>query len=86
MTHLVSIMQQTANDVDCTQPSPVQHCILMREESIFIGFTWTSYRFLCAYTGLLFDALIIALFACLRLKQNGNNIAMLTTSNHGQKD
>ncbi len=44
----------------------------MREESILIVFTWTSWRFLCAYSGLLVDATMIALFACRRLKQNGN--------------
>ncbi len=44
----------------------------MREESILIVFTWTSWRFLHAYTGLLVDATMIALFACRRLDQNGN--------------
>ncbi len=47
----------------------------MREESILIVFTWTSWRFLCAYAGLLVDATMIALFACRRLKQNGNGRA-----------
>ncbi len=44
----------------------------MREESILIVFTWTSWKFLHAYTGLLVDATMIALFACQRLNQNGN--------------
>ena len=44
----------------------------MREESILIVFTWTSWRFLHAYTGLLVDATMIALFGCWRLDQNGN--------------
>ncbi len=43
-----------------------------REESILIVFTWTSWRFLHAYAGLLVDATMIALFACWWLKQNGN--------------
>jgi hypothetical protein len=47
----------------------------MREESILIVFTWTSWRFLRAYTGLLVDAKMIALFACWRLDQNGNGKA-----------
>ncbi len=45
---------------------------LMREESILIVFTWTSWRLLHAYAGLLVDATMIALFACWRLDQNGN--------------
>jgi hypothetical protein len=45
---------------------------LMREESILIVFTLTSWRFLHAYAGLLVDATMIALFACQRLDQNGN--------------
>ncbi len=44
----------------------------MREESILIVFTWTSWRFLRAYTGLLVNATMIALFACRRLDQNSN--------------
>jgi hypothetical protein len=44
----------------------------MREESILIEFTWTSWRFLCVYAGLFVDAMMIALFACWRLKQNGH--------------
>ncbi len=36
----------------------------MREESILIGFTWTSWRFVHAYAGLLVDAMMIAFFAC----------------------
>jgi hypothetical protein len=44
----------------------------MREESILIVFTWTSWRFLHAYDGLLVDATMVALFACQRLDQNGN--------------
>ncbi len=58
---------------------------LMREESILIGFTWTSWRFLHACAGLFVDATMIALFACWRLEQNGNEGAMPTTTNHGQK-
>jgi hypothetical protein len=46
---------------------------LMREESILIVFTWTSWRFLRAYAGLLVNATMIALFACRRLNQNGND-------------
>ncbi len=45
---------------------------LMREESIWLVFTWTSWRFLHVYAGLLVDATMIALFACQRLDQNGN--------------
>ncbi len=45
---------------------------LMREESIFIVFTWTSWRFLHAYAGLLVNAMMIALFGCWQLDQNGN--------------
>ncbi len=45
---------------------------LMWEESILIVFTWTSWRILCAYAGLLVDAMMISLFACWRLDQNGN--------------
>jgi hypothetical protein len=45
---------------------------LMREESILIVFTLTSWRFLHAYAGLLVDATMIPLFACWRLEQNGN--------------
>ncbi len=44
----------------------------MKEESILIVFTWTSWRFLHAYAGLLVNAKMIALFACQRLDQNGN--------------
>ena len=44
----------------------------MKEESILIVFTWTSWRILHAYAGLLVDATMIALFACRRLDQNGN--------------
>ncbi len=44
----------------------------MREESILIVFTWTSWRFLHAYAGLLVNATMIALFACWWLEQNGN--------------
>ncbi len=44
----------------------------MREESILIVFSWTSWRFVRAYAGLLVDATMIALFACRRLEQNGN--------------
>jgi hypothetical protein len=44
----------------------------MREESILIVFTLTSWRFVCAYAGLLVNATMIALFACRRLNQNGN--------------
>jgi hypothetical protein len=47
----------------------------MREENILIVFTWTSWRFLRAYAGLLVDATMIALFACRRLEQNGNGRA-----------
>ncbi len=47
----------------------------MREESILIVFTWTSWRFLHAYAGLLVDATMIALFACWRLDQNDNGRA-----------
>ncbi len=57
----------------------------MREESILIGFNWTSWRFLHAYTGLMVNATMIALFACRRLKQNGNEGATPTTINHGRK-
>jgi hypothetical protein len=38
-----------------------------------------------AYAGLLVDAMMIALFACQRLKQNSNEGATPTTTNHGQK-
>ncbi len=48
---------------------------LMREESILIVFTWTSWRFLHAYAGLLVNATMIALFACWRLDQNSNGRA-----------
>ncbi len=48
---------------------------LMREESILIVFTWTSWRFLHAYAGLLVDATMIILFACWRLDQNSNGRA-----------
>ncbi len=48
---------------------------LMREEIILIVFTWTSWRFLHAYAGLLVNATMIALFACRRLDQNGNGRA-----------
>ncbi len=44
----------------------------MRDESILIVFTWTSWRFLRVYAGLLVDATMISLFACRRLDQNGN--------------
>ncbi len=44
----------------------------MREESILIVFTWTSWRFLRVCAGLLVKATMIALFACQRLEQNGN--------------
>ena len=57
----------------------------MREESILIVFTWTSWRFLHAYAGLLVNATMIALFACLRLKQIGNEGATPTTTTHGWK-
>jgi hypothetical protein len=53
---------------------------LMREESILIVFTWTSWRFLRAYAGLLVDATMIALFACWRLDQNGNGRANADTN------
>jgi hypothetical protein len=42
-------------------------------------------RFLRAYAGLLIDATMIVFFACWRLTQNGNEGAMPTTTNHGQK-
>ncbi len=48
---------------------------LMREDSILIVFTWTSWRFLHVYAGLLVNATMIALFACWRLEQNGNGKA-----------
>ncbi len=48
---------------------------LMREESILIVFTWTSWNFLHAYAGLLVDAMMISLFACQRLEQNSNGRA-----------
>jgi hypothetical protein len=38
-----------------------------------------------ANAGLLVNAMMIALFACQKLKQNGNERATLTTTNHGQK-
>jgi hypothetical protein len=85
MMHLVSIMQQMTNDADRTQPSPIQHYISMREESILIGFTWTTWRSSREYTCLLVNATMIALFACWGLKQNGNEEPTLTTTNHGQK-
>ncbi len=44
----------------------------MREESMLIVFTWTSWRFLHVYAGLLVNATMIALFACWWLEQNGN--------------
>ncbi len=47
----------------------------MREERIFIVFTWTSWSFLRAYDGLLVNSTMIALFACWRLKQNDNGRA-----------
>jgi hypothetical protein len=46
---------------------------LMRDESILIGFTWTTWKNFHAYAGLLVDAMMIALFACRRLEQNGND-------------
>ncbi len=48
---------------------------LMREESILIVFTRTSWRFLRAYAILLVDSTIIALFACRRLDQSSNGWA-----------
>jgi hypothetical protein len=44
----------------------------MREESILMVFTWTSWRFLRAYAGLLVDATMITLLGCRRLDQNDN--------------
>ncbi len=76
MMHFISITWQMTNDTDCTQPSPIQHCITMREGSFLIGFTWTSWRFLHAFAGLLVNATMIALFACWRLEQNGNEGAI----------
>ncbi len=58
---------------------------LRRDESILIELTWTSWRFLRAYAGLLVNATMVSLFACQRLKQNGNEGAMPTTTNHSQK-
>ncbi len=52
----------------------------MREESILIVFTWTSWRFLLAYTGLLVNATMIDLFACWWLKQNVNGRANTTNN------
>ncbi len=43
---------------------------LMREESILIVFTWTSWRFVRAYAGLLVDATMMVLFVCRNLEQN----------------
>jgi hypothetical protein len=47
----------------------------MREESILIVFTWTRWRVLSAYAGLLVDATMISLFGCWRLDQNSNGRA-----------
>ncbi len=52
----------------------------IREVSIFIEFTWANWRFLCAYTGHLVDAMMIALFACRRLDQNGNGRANINNN------
>jgi hypothetical protein len=57
----------------------------MREESILIVFTWTSWRFLRAYAGLLVDALMISVFACWRLEKMAMAEQMPTTTNHGRK-
>ncbi len=59
---------------------------LMREESILIVFTWTSWRFLRAYAGLLVDATMIALFGCQRLDQNGNGGAKANNIKSWQKN
>jgi hypothetical protein len=42
-------------------------------------------RFLCTYAGLLVNAMMIALFACWWVEQNGNAEHTPTTTNHGQK-
>ncbi len=76
-------MTWIAHDHHCPK---VQHHISMRAESILIGFTWTSWRFLRAYPGLLVNATMIALIACWRLEQNSNEGARPTTRYHGWKD
>ncbi len=43
-------------------------------------------RFLGAYSALLVNAMMIALFACWRLEQNYNEGAMLTTTDYGRRD
>jgi hypothetical protein len=69
MTGIVSITWQMTND-HTTITNAASYS--MREESILIIFTWTRWFFLHAYTGLLVNTTMIALFACRRLDQNGN--------------
>ncbi len=67
-------IHHATNDKWCGSHTTITNAALysIREESILIVFTWTSWRFLRAYAGLLVDATMIALFACRRLDQNGN--------------
>ncbi len=43
-------------------------------------------KIIAAYAELLVNATMIAMFACWRLKQKGNEEAMLTAKDHGRKD
>ncbi len=70
-------IHHATNDKWCGSHTTITNAALylMREKSILIVFTWTSWRFLHAYAGLLVDATMIVLFACQRLDQNGNDRA-----------
>jgi hypothetical protein len=67
-------IHHVTNDKWCGMHTTITNAAsyLMREESILIVFTWTSWRFLRVYAGLLVDAMMIVFFACQRLDQNGN--------------
>jgi hypothetical protein len=85
MMDLVSIMQQMTNDADRTQPSPIQHRTWW-ERKVFSIFTWTSWRFLHAYSVLLVDATMKVLLACWRGSTKPAMAAQTpTTTYHGQK-
>ncbi len=69
-----SCIHHATNDKWCRSHTTTTNSAsyLMRDESILIGFTWTTWNFLHAYAGHSVNAMMIALFACWRLEQNGN--------------
>ncbi len=67
-------------------PNHHRYSIILDERGKHSYMIYLDYlKILCAYAGLLVDAMMIALFACRRLEQNGNEGAMPTTTNHGRK-